>query len=122
VLDAKKAIPASSLNPSNNPVSSAYFSTNKAQNWIVEPTATYHLQTGQGNLTALIGGTFQQNTSQTNSTKATNYSSDLLLGSLNGAGLITNYYPNYAQYNFASLYGRINYNWANKYIINLTFR
>jgi len=122
LLDSRYAAPASSLNPSYNPVSSAYFSTDKAQNWIVEPTAAYNLQMGQGRLSALAGGTFQQNISQTVSTKGTNYSSDQLLGSLVGAGLVTSYFPNYAQYNFTSVYGRINYSWANKYILNATFR
>jgi len=122
LLDAKYAVPASALNPSFNPVSSAFFSTDKAQNWIVEPTATYNLQMGRGRLSALAGGTFQKNISQTASEKATNYSSDQLLGSLAGAGLITSYFPNYAQYNFTSVYGRVNYSWANKYILNATFR
>ena len=122
LLDAKEAAPASSKNPSRNPVSSATFSTNKVQNWIVEPTATYAVNLGSGKLNALIGGTMQQNISQTNSVQATNYSSDLLLGSLVGAGKITSYFPNYAQYNFASVYGRLNYDWLNKYIVNATFR
>lgn len=122
LLDSKSLQPASSQNPSYNPVSTAFFSTDKAENWILEPTVNYTLQTGKGKLTALIGGTFQQNISQTNSTMGTNYSSDLLLGSLVGAGLITSYFPNYSQYNFASLYGRANYNWNDKYIIDATFR
>lgn len=122
ILDTRKAAPASSLNPSTNPVSSAYFSTNKAQNWIIEPTVTYDLKTRSGKLSALIGGTFQQNISQTSSIKGTNYSNELLLGSLNDAGLITNYFPNYAQYNFASLYGRVNYNLLNRYVLDATFR
>jgi hypothetical protein len=122
LLDAKEAAPASSKNPSRNPVSSATFSTNKVQNWIIEPTATYAVNLGSGKLNALIGGTMQQNISQTNSVQATNYSSDLLLGSLVGAGKITSYFPNYAQYNFASVYGRLNYDWLNKYIVNATFR
>lgn len=122
ILDAKKAVPALSQNPSRNPASTAYFSTDKAQNWIIEPTATYELKTRSGKLNALIGGTFQQNISDASSVKATNYTSDLLLGSLNGAGLITNYFPNYAQYNFASLYGRVNYSYQNKYVLDATYR
>ena len=122
LLDTKAAVPASALNPSSNPVSSAYFSTNKAQNWIVEPTVTYNLKMGEGRMSLLAGGTFQQNISQTTSTKGTNYSSDQLMGSLVGAGLITSYFPNYAQYNFTSVYGRFNYSWADKYILNATFR
>ncbi|HEU0227190.1 MAG TPA: TonB-dependent receptor [Arachidicoccus soli] len=122
VLDQKSAKPASAQNPAYNPVSSAYFSNNKIENWIIEPTVDYSFNIGKGKFNALAGGTFQQNISQTNSTKGTNYSSDLLLGSLAGAGLITSYYPNYSKYKFASMYGRANYNWDSKYLINATFR
>lgn len=122
LLDSKVAYPASSKNPSNNPVSTAYFSTDKAQNWIIEPTADYTLKTGKNTFNALVGGTFQKNISQTSSVEGYNYNSDLLLGSLVGAGTIYNYYPNYAQYDFGSFYSRLNYNYDGKYILNATFR
>lgn len=121
-LDQKSASPASVQNPAYNPVSTAYFSNNLIENWIVEPTTDYTRKWGGSTVNVLLGGTFQQNISTTTSTKGTNYSSDLLLGSLQGAGLITSYYPNDAKYKFASLFSRVNYNFDNKYIVNATFR
>jgi len=121
-LNQRSASPASVQDPSYNPTSTAYFSDNLVENWIVEPTTDYTVNWGKSKLNMLLGGTFQQNISTTTSTKGSNYSSDLLLGSLQGAGIITSYYPNDAKYKFASLFSRVNYNYDNKYLLNGTFR
>jgi TonB-linked SusC/RagA family outer membrane protein len=121
-LDQRTANPASSQNPVNNPVSSAVFSDNTAKNWIIEPTAEYTTNISAGKLTALVGGSWQHNTSNGKLLNGTNYSSEALLGTLSGAGTVTVSYNNIVEYKYAALFGRLNYDWKGKYLVNATFR
>lgn len=121
-LDQISATPASSQNPQNNPTSSAVFTTNKTQNYIVEPTLDYAYDLGKNRFNFLAGGTIQRSLSNGNYFNGTNYSSEALLNSLAGAGLITLGYNNYFDYKYASLFGRVNYNFDGKYLLNATFR
>lgn len=121
-LDQNAVNPASSQNPVNNPTSSARFANAKAENYIIEPTADYVLPIGRSKLSALVGGSWQRNSSESTSLTGSNYSSDALLGSLVGAGQITLNSSNTSIYKYASLFGRINYDLKGKYILNATFR
>jgi TonB-linked SusC/RagA family outer membrane protein len=121
-LNNRTTNPASSNNPANNPTSSAQFSYNKASNYIVEPTAEYMVRIGEGKFTALAGASWQHNTSNSKLFNGTNYSNEALLGSLTAAGTVTVSYDNIVEYKYAAAFGRLNYDWAGKYIVNLNFR
>jgi len=121
-LDNRSTTPASGQNPANNPTSTARFSYNKASNYIVEPTAEYSFMLGEGRFTALAGGSWQHNTSNSKSFTGTNYSNEALLGSLTAAGTVTVAYDNIVEYKYAAAFGRLNYDWKGKYIINANFR
>ncbi|WP_437917889.1 SusC/RagA family TonB-linked outer membrane protein [Sphingobacterium sp. LRF_L2] len=120
-LNQNNRTPASSLNPASNPKSSSTFSNTKAQNWIIEPTLDYSKQLGNGKLTALIGTSFQQNSSNSQTTYGSNYDIESLLGSLSAAGNITAS-NNLVYYKYNAVFGKVNYDWQEKYLINGTFR
>ncbi|MFD2286724.1 SusC/RagA family TonB-linked outer membrane protein [Pedobacter petrophilus] len=121
-LDQVATIPASSANPANNPLSSATFTNLNAQNWIIEPTLDYVKTLGRGRLTALIGTSFQQNSSNGLSLAGTNYSNEALLGTLGAAGTTTVNYNNIVKYKYNAVFAKVNYDWQEKYLINATFR
>jgi len=121
-LDQNTTNPASSQNPVNNPTSSAAFTNNKAQNWIIEPTLQYVRKIGEGKLTALAGASYQKNTSNSLYINGTNYSNEALLGSLIGAGTTTISYNNILAYKYDAVFGKLNYDWKEKYLFNATFR
>jgi TonB-linked SusC/RagA family outer membrane protein len=121
-LSNRTTNPASSNNPANNPVSSASFSYNKASNYIIEPTAEYSFKLGDGRMTALAGGSWQHNTSNSKLFNGTNYSNEALLGSLTAAGTVTVSYDNIVEYKYAAAFGRLSYDWKGKYILNANFR
>lgn len=121
-LDQTATNPASSQNPANNPTSSAVFSNLNAQNWIIEPTLDYVRTIGDGTLTALIGASYQQNTSNGLYLSGTNYSNEALLGTLGAAGTTTVTYNNIVKYKYDALFAKLNYNWQEKYLFNATFR
>jgi TonB-linked SusC/RagA family outer membrane protein len=121
-LDQIARNPASSQNPANSPTSSADFSNGNAQNWIIEPTLDYSKNIGGGKLTALIGTSYQQNSSNTLFLRGTNYSNEALLNTLSAAGTVTVSYNNIVKYKYDAIFGRLNYEWKNKYLINGTYR
>ncbi|MGO4878532.1 TonB-dependent receptor [Pedobacter psychrotolerans] len=114
--------PASSQNPSRNIVSSATFANTTAQNWSIEPTLDYSKNIGQGKFTALVGTSFQQNTSNGTQILGNNYSVEELLGTLSAAGTVTVLYNNIVKYKYNAVFAKLNYNWKEKYLINATFR
>jgi TonB-linked SusC/RagA family outer membrane protein len=121
-MDQTATNPASSQNPANNPTSSAIFANLNAQNWIIEPTLDYVRTIGSGTLTALIGTSFQQNTSNGLYLSGANYSNEALLGTLGAAGTTTVLYNNIVKYKYDAVFAKLNYNWQEKYLFNATFR
>ncbi|WP_443938525.1 TonB-dependent receptor [Pedobacter sp. MW01-1-1] len=121
-LDQIATNPASSQNPANSPASSAAFTYNNAGNWIVEPTIDYVKTIGKGKLTALLGTSFQQNTSNALYITGSNYSNEALLGTLVAAGTTTVTYNNIVKYKYNAVFAKLNYDWNEKYLLNATFR
>jgi TonB-linked SusC/RagA family outer membrane protein len=121
-LNNRTTNPASSNNPANNPASAAAFSYNSASNYIIEPTVEYGFKISEGRLTALAGASWQHNTSNSKYFSGTNYSNEALLGSLTAAGTVTVFYDNIVEYKYVAGFGRLNYDWKGKYIVNANFR
>jgi len=113
--------PLTSFDPATNPMAYANFGSTTNTNWIVEPQLKYSNYLGKGSLNVLIGGSLQ-----TVNTKAITYvgigfPSDNLIRSINNA--MTHYIgENYAEYKYSAVFGRINYNWDSRYIVNLNIR
>jgi len=117
--------PMASQSPYDNgttPITgSASFGNTRVNNWIAEPQVTYDRLIGKGKLDLLAGATVQSNTTQGITNNGTNYTSDLFIKSIQLAPTMT-VLDNYGQYKYAGIFGRINYVWDNKYIININAR
>ncbi|MBC9932009.1 TonB-dependent receptor [Chitinophaga qingshengii] len=121
-LDQVKPQPASTQNPVNNPQSSATFANTRAENYIVEPTLDYTISSAKSHLNVMLGGTYQRSLSTGQSVDGRNYSNEGLLGSLTGSGMLVLNSVAYFDYRFASVFGRVNYDYKQKYLLNVTFR
>jgi len=113
--------PISAQNPSNNPVGESQFGYNNGINWIIEPQLKYNCFIGRGKLEAMIGVSSQATSFDGNFISGTGYANDNLLGSISNAQA-KDAYDNYGDYKYAAFFGRLNYNWENKYILNLSAR
>jgi TonB-linked SusC/RagA family outer membrane protein len=100
---------------------SSNFVDNNINSWIVEPQLKYSRKILAGNMNFLLGGTIQQKTSQGQSINANGFSTDDLIENLSAAQTI---YGStiFSQYKYNAVFGRINYNYSDKYLINLTGR
>ena len=113
--------PGASLNPLYNFTGFAQYSDNHFKSWIAEPQAEYRNSWGKGKLEVLAGTTFQQTKTDGSIAYASNFSSDALLQSPSAAGeiFVAN---NNTLYHYQAVFGRISFDWSDKYLLNLTGR
>lgn len=96
--------------------------TTDRQSWIIEPQLSWNPVIGRGRLEALLGTTFQERTGTTLAQEAAGFASDALIYNLASARIIALLQHNETQYRYQALFGRLNYNWDSRYIVNLTAR
>ncbi|QJB37309.1 SusC/RagA family TonB-linked outer membrane protein [Chitinophaga oryzae] len=114
--------PILSQDPVDNPTGTSTFSNGNIKSWIIEPQINYTTSLLKGKLDALVGSTLQDNKRDFLFIMATGYTSDNLLGSLAAAPNISYKTSNDVKYRYQAVFGRLNYIYSDKYIINLTGR
>lgn len=102
--------------------SSTEYATTVFKTWILEPQLSFHRKIVSGSLDALIGGTFQEDTHNSQTLYAAGFTSDALIGNPESASTKEFVGNEYTLYHYAALYGRISYDWQDKYLVNLTAR
>lgn len=111
-------MPIASQNPVINPTATAAFGNSGITNWNLEPQINYTTYIGIGKLDAMIGGTYQSSSTKGTSLFGAGYNNDALIRSISNAPIVLSN-QNASQKKYASVHGRINYNWQNKYILEL---
>ncbi len=122
-MDQAQLTPRAAQDPtSTTAVSRAAFAYSYTNNYIVEPQISYERALGKGKLSALIGGSWQYRKSrQPYYTIASNFTSDDFIENIGSAATVTTYSSS-TDYKFASLLGRLNYVYKDRYIVNGIFR
>jgi len=104
-------------------INGAIFGYNNINSWIVEPQLTFKKIFWRGKLEALAGYTLQQRNSKGDQLVGIGYSSDAQLTDVSSAAVIFPSTPSTAiVYKYSAFFGRINYNWQDKYILDITGR
>ncbi|MBD3581296.1 SusC/RagA family TonB-linked outer membrane protein [Flavobacterium selenitireducens] len=111
--------PATGLGPE---WASVVASSSKRSSWIMEPQAQWVREFGKGRLDVLAGGTFQSQTGSQLVQTATGFPSNSLIYNLAAATTRTTQLDNIVEYRYQAFFGRVNYNWKGKYVLNLTGR
>ena len=94
---------------------------NNANTWSIEPQLNYSKRVLKGKMDLLVGGSYQGDDRGQQNLYQGNYSSDALLKSLSfGNTLISG--SSSSEYRYTALFGRLNYNWDDRYIVNFTGR
>ncbi|MBF4507733.1 TonB-dependent receptor [Flavobacterium sp. JLP] len=129
-MTSKQILPASGMNNvyytanniSLNTSRSYTVSINNTNNFSIDPQLNYSTPLWKGNLTALVGGSWQNRKSEMPSyVNTSGYSSDNLIG-ITGTATTATIYNGSSEYKYASLFSRVNYNILNKYILNVNYR
>jgi TonB-dependent starch-binding outer membrane protein SusC len=121
-FDETSLTPLASQNPSLNPFGSTSFGNTTIQNWAIEPQLDYTDKLGsKGKLQILVGASWQESQTKKSLTSGAGYTNDALIESIGGAAstISTN---SKGQYRYHAIFSRINYNWDNRYLLNITAR
>lgn len=114
--------PINSQNPAYNPQGYSQFGNNAYKSWIIEPQAEYLKNVSRLKLDILLGSTWQQTLNNNASFFAYGYSNDELLKSISAASSLSAMGDSYSKYHYQAFFGRLNLNWANTYILNVSGR
>lgn len=116
--------PRRSYNPANWENinhSSSHLETYR-KSWIVEPQLVYNTRIGNGNLDALLGGTFQESEYNGQGFQGEGYVAESLIGNISAAESIANASGQNTNYRYNAVFGRLGLNRDQKYFLNLTGR
>lgn len=95
---------------------------NYRKSWILEPQLVYDAKWGKAKLDALLGTTFQESEYETLGMQGVGYVTESLIGDLSAAESLKNGSSNLTTYKYNALFGRLGFNWDQKYFLNLTGR
>jgi TonB-linked SusC/RagA family outer membrane protein len=123
--DEVNGLPSTMFDPASD--TGPEFSTlivgrNTRKTWIAEPQINWKRQFKNIAVDVLAGSTFQSQTSTQLVQVGQGFSSNSLLYNIASATTVTIPANDETQYKYQALFGRINLNWKERYIVNLTGR
>ena len=125
IFTSNRTLPIAAINPAEitpNTTASTSFHDGATTTWLVEPQIEYSKSILNGDLSVLIGGTFQNTNAETEYSTATGFTSDAFLLNKQAADQINVSDATFSQYRYNAVFARFNYNWRGKYVLNLTGR
>lgn len=117
--------PLQAINPnarSNFGGRRANIGSSRLNTWIFEPQAAYERMIGRGKLTFLLGSTLQKNSRESLYLDGRGFVNDAAMENVQAAPELSISVHANTVYKYAALFGRLNYNYQGKYIVNLTGR
>lgn len=125
-LDSYRLAPHNARNPrfgfTPQSYSSITLNTASRESWIVEPQLHWNANWEKLDINVLVGGTFQQQGSQQLVQRGRGFPNNNLMLNLSAANSLNIYEDSDSDYRYSALFGRINLNWKQRYILNLTGR
>jgi TonB-linked SusC/RagA family outer membrane protein len=122
--DELKTTPAGAFAPISAPFvrRQSQFATSQNDSWIVEPQLSFTTQLAGGRLNALVGVSIQENDSKGQSLTGLDFNNDLVMEDIKAAASVVIDNSIDAVYKYNAVFGRFNYNYHDKYLVNLTAR
>ena len=120
-----RSLPSTMYNPAYNLTSqqsSIYWNDFARRSWIIEPQVNYIKTAGKSAFNLLAGATFQNQKSKKMAAESSLFSSNSLLYNYAAAAQTIIYNNEQTEYKYQAFFGRMNYSYDNRYILNLTGR
>ena len=120
-----RTYPSTIYNPFDNigtEAASLYLNNGTRWSWIVEPQLNWKKNWGTLKFDVLVGTTFQHQRTEQLVQNGSGFTSNILINNLAAASVIEIRSHDVIDYKYSAIFGRFNFNWNNKYIINLTGR
>jgi len=96
--------------------------TSARDSWIVEPQINWMQEWNGLKLDVLVGSTFQQETTEQFVQRGRGFASNQLIQNIAAAETVEIVDDIDSEYNYQAFFGRLNLNWKDRYIVNLTGR
>ncbi len=124
ILDQKVLRPIASGNPNTSTLNGyGLYGTVYTKNLIVEPKLTYRKSfVEKGLFNVLLGATYQSNENLNELLSGANFVNDELIGDIRSAANIEALFNENIDYRYASAYGRLGWEWDERYLANVSFR
>jgi TonB-linked SusC/RagA family outer membrane protein len=100
----------------------SYLNNTGFKSWILEPQLQWDGHAAKGKISALAGLTFQEQLYDQLTLYGTGFSSNALIENIQSASTKQVLADNNSDYKYNAIFGRINYNYKEKYILNATIR
>lgn len=120
-LEQRNKFPKSSLNPTSGGESYVHYGRNGQTLLLIEPQLEYKNKIGNHGIQGMGGLTWQHSKKDGEFLTGRNYNHEGLLDLIEAAATITAT-NQFSEYKYASLFGRIRYDYSNKYILQLQGR
>jgi len=120
-----RTIPTTVYNPFDvitNDMATLYLNNSNRQSWIIEPQLNWSKEWNKIKVNVLLGTTFQNNLSQQLVQSGSGFTSNALINNLAAASNRSILNHQEIVYKYNAFFGRLNLNWQDKYILNLTGR
>lgn len=124
-LSESQTLPSTVYNPSFGITSAnsiLFLNNGSRSSWIVEPQLQWEKKWSENKFEFLLGTTFQSEKSSRLSQMGIGFSSNSLINSIGAATTVQVTADQRATYKYQAFFGRINYMFKKKYIVNLTGR
>lgn len=123
--DETRTSPSTIYNPSlglGSESSSLFINNSTRESWIIEPQINWNKKIGNGKIELLAGATFQQQKTGQLVQEADGFTSNNLIYDLASATYLYVFTNQQTQYKYQAFFGRTNFSWKERYIVNLTGR
>ncbi|RIV31523.1 SusC/RagA family TonB-linked outer membrane protein [Flagellimonas lutimaris] len=125
-LDTYRTMPSSARNPGFGLTPQNYSSlmTNGSQreSWIIEPQLNWRKEWDGVSMDVLLGTTFQQETSEQSVLRGRGFPNNELIRNMAAAETLEVLSNSDSEYRYNAVFGRVNLNVLNRYLLNLTGR
>src|SRR5699024_9981604 len=113
-IDRTHTFPSASLYPGSE--NYTVFGGNSSKSYLIEPQLQYNKGFSKSKIDVLLGGTYQSRITEMLFIHGGNYVNESLMKNLGSAGRVTSKANDYLEYKYVSAFGRITYNYGDKYI------
>jgi TonB-linked SusC/RagA family outer membrane protein len=125
VLEDANVIPHTVYDPAygmNSSVSQAFSHSNNRSSFIIEPQISWSKQRENHSWNLLLGATFQKQKNEKLTLFGFGFANNSFLGNLNAANMLMILEENAQEYNYQSVFARVNYDYKKKLFLNITGR
>ncbi|WP_316834605.1 SusC/RagA family TonB-linked outer membrane protein [Pedobacter nutrimenti] len=98
------------------------FTNSDINSWSIEPQLTYNHAISKGKLDVLLGTTVYKESALGSQIYFSGFSNDLVMEDMLSATRVTPLSSISSKYKYNAVFARINYNWEDKYVLNLSGR